>query len=371
MTDQTSFAILGGGNGGFCAAADLTLRGFETRLFEFPEFSHTLDPVIRNGGIQLRGVAGEGFARPAMITTEISDALDGVEMVLVIVPSAGHKLAAQACAPFLKEDQIVLLVPGNCGGVLEFRRKLIENGGPQRVLVAETTTLMYAVKKENGNGVWARGLKCDLPLAAFPADSTLFVLERLRTAYPQFIPAQNVLDTGFNNLNNIVHPTGMLLNMGFIQGERPETWYYYKDGYTPGVAQVSAQMDHERLEIVRAFGLPEVSVTEGLRKFYGHQGLEGEDLYEIFVNSPIHFAAQGPKTIDHRMFTEDIPYGLVPLTAFARLAGVQTPIMDSVITLSSVVCGVDFRQAGRDLGKLGLAGLSMDEVLDLVTFGDG
>ena len=104
MTDRPSYAILGGGNGGFCTAADLTLRGFETRLFEFPKYAHTLDPVIRKGGIQLRGVAGEGFARPAMITTDIGAALDGIDIVLVIVPSAGHTLAAQACAPYLKED---------------------------------------------------------------------------------------------------------------------------------------------------------------------------------------------------------------------------------------------------------------------------
>jgi opine dehydrogenase len=306
-----------------------------------------------------------------MVTTDIDAALDGVDMVLVIVPSTGHKLAAQACAHHLQDDQVVLLVPGNCGGVLEFRSELLKFGGPRRAVLAETTTLMYAVKKEKDNGVWARGLKCDLPLAAFPAADTRLVLERLRSAYPQFIPAQNVLDTGFNNLNNIVHPTGMLLNMGLIQGERPETWYYYKDGYTPGVAQVSAQMDLERLEIVRAFGLPEVSVIEGLRKFYGHQGLQGENLYEIFANSPIHYAAKGPKTTDHRMFTEDIPYGLVPLTAFARLAGVQTPVMDAVISLSGVVCGTDFRRSGRDLHKLGLAGLSVDKILDFVTFGVG
>ena len=125
MADRPSFAILGGGNGGFCTAADLTFRGFETRLFEFPEFAHTLDPVIRKGGIELRGVAGEGFARPAMVTTNIGAALDGIEIVLVIVPSAGHKLAAHACAPYLKDNQIVMLVPGNIGGVLEFRQRVV------------------------------------------------------------------------------------------------------------------------------------------------------------------------------------------------------------------------------------------------------
>ena len=99
--------------------------------------------------------------------------------------------------------------------------------------------------------------------------------------------------------------------------------------------------------ITRAFGLPEVNVVETLKQFYSHQGLKGENLYEVFANSPIHHAARGPKTTDHRMLTEDVPYGLVPLTSFARLAGIQTPIMDAVISLSSVVCETDFRQSGR------------------------
>jgi opine dehydrogenase len=369
MADRPSFAILGGGNGGFCTAADLTLRGFETRLFEFPAFAHTLDPVIREGGIHLRGVVGEGFARPAVITTDIKEAIDGVEIVLVIVPSAGHELAAKECAPVLKHDQIVVLVPGNCGGVLEFRSQLMRHGGPEEALLAETTTLMYAVKKENGNSVWARGVKCDLPLAALPAENGPVVLERLRLAFPQFRLAENVLDTGFNNLNNIVHPSGMLLNLGFIQGEAPADWYFYKEGYTPGVARVSTQMDRERLEVVRAFSLPSIPIEEALHAFYGHQGINGEGLYEIFSTSPIHFAARGPKTINHRMFTEDIPYGLVPLTSFARLAGVPTPVMDAVITLSSVVCDTNFYRTGRNLEKLGLEGFSKEDVLDFVITG--
>lgn len=129
MTDRPVFAVLGGGNGGFCTTADLTLRGYQVRLYESPAFEQTIEPVIRTGGIYLRGVAGEGFARPAMVTTDIEAALEGADIILVVVPAMGHKSLAQACAPYLKCGQILVLIPGCFGGVLEFRQEILAHGG--------------------------------------------------------------------------------------------------------------------------------------------------------------------------------------------------------------------------------------------------
>jgi opine dehydrogenase len=369
MAKKPIIAVLGAGNGGFCTAADLTLRDYEVRLYEFPSFANSLDPVIKHGGIRLRGVAGEGFARPALITTDIEAALDQADLVLVIVPSTGHRMAARACAPYLTDNQIVILIPGNCGGVFEFRRELLAHGGLPGITLAETTNLMYAVKKENDNGVWARGLKYNLPLAAFPSYQTSAVLETMQMIYPQFVPALNVLDTGFNCHNCIVHPPGMLGNLGFIQNNPHKTWYFYKDGYTQGIAAIAEQIDAERLDIIRAFGLPEVKAVEALHGFYQHQGLNGDNLYEVFSKSPIHHAAKGPDTVHHRMLIEDVPYGLVPLTEFARLVNVKTPFMDAIIRLSSAVCETDFHQNGRTLDKLGLDGMSPEEVLRFMDSG--
>ena len=369
MIDRPIFAVMGGGNGGFCMAADLTLRGFEARLFELPAFAHTIEPVIQEGGIALRGVAGEGFARPALVTTDVEAALEGADVVMVVVPAMAHKPMARACAPFLREGQIVVLVPGCCGGVLEFRRELLAHGGGAGVPLAETTSLMYAVKKEGRNGVWARGLKHHLSLAAFPAYRTATIIERLRLAFPQFVLAVNVLDTSLNNLNHITHPAVMLMNVGFVESRRLDEWFLYHDGYTPGTGRVGDQLDLERLAVARAYGLPEVPVAEAVRRHYGHQGLAGNNLYELFSDSPVHRPTLGPRTTHSRLLTEDIPYGLVPLASFGQLAGVPTPTMDALITLASVVNQTDYRRTGRTVENLGLAGLSPGEVVRFVTAG--
>ena len=362
-------AVLGGGNGGFCAAADLTLRGFETRLWEFPEFLYTIEPIINAGGIALRGVAGEGFARPASVSTDIEATLDGAQLVLVIVPADAHKLIARTCAPFLTSDHTILLMPGCCGGALEFYNDSRASGAPSGILIAETTSLIYAVKKEIGNSVWARGLKKNLPLAAFPAVHTNRVLQQVSQVYDQFKPALNVLETSFHNLNHIVHPPGMLANLGYIEGTYQQDWHYYRDGYTPGTARLAEEMDNERLAIVRAFNLPEVSVHDTLRGYYSYQGLRGETLYEMFSTSPVHAPALGPKTTHHRMLTEDVPYGLVPLASFADIVDIPTPVMNAVISTASVINNTDYQQTGRTVENLGLGGMSPGEIQQYVTHG--
>jgi opine dehydrogenase len=157
--------------------------------------------------------------------------------------------------------------------------------------------------------------------------------------------------------------------MGFVEGRRFDEWFFYKDGYTHGISLLGEQLDDERLAIVRAFGLPEVSVVEALNLYYGYQGLNGRSLHEIFRDSPIHHPARGPKTTRHRMLTEDVPYGLVPFASFAQLVGVQTPTIEALITIASVVSQTDYRHTGRTVEKLGLSGLTPKEVLDFVTYG--
>lgn len=366
MTDKPVFAVIGAGNGGFCTAADLTLRGYEVRLYESPEFADNIEPVLEKGGIALRGVAGEGFARPSLVTTDIKATLNGADIIFVITTAQGHKPIARACAPFLKRGQTVVLIPGCVCGALEFRQELLAQGGSDKVVLAETTSLMYAVKKENGNGVWARGFKQHLPLAALPVYHTQTVIDQLNPIFPQFSPVSNVLETSFNNLNHVVHPPGVLMNLGFAENAQQEEWYFYPDGYTPGTGRIGDKLDEERLAIADAYGITAISILEELDKYYGHQGMSGRNLHEMFRDSPIHGHAKGPHSTNSRLLTEDVPYGLVPLASFGKLAGVPTPTMDAIITLSSVVNQTDYREAGRTVESLGLGGLSVQEVLDFV-----
>ena len=70
--------------------------------------------------------------------------------------------------------------------------------------------------------------------------------------------------------------------------------------------------------------------------------------------------------LDQRYLTEDIGYSMVFLTDLADRLDVDTPTMDALLTLASVVLARDFRaEAKRTLSTLGLDGMTADELAAL------
>src|SRR3974377_2250326 len=67
-------------------------------------------------------------------------------VVLVAVPACGHADVARACAPWLRDGQKVLLLPGRTGGALEFRRVLQAAGCHARILLGEANTFPLAAR---------------------------------------------------------------------------------------------------------------------------------------------------------------------------------------------------------------------------------
>jgi len=85
-------AILGAGHGGQAMAGDLTLGGHEVRLAAVPGHSANLKLLEAFGGIVVEGVtatgAPPGFARPAMITTDVATAIRCAEVSMRPRPGA-------------------------------------------------------------------------------------------------------------------------------------------------------------------------------------------------------------------------------------------------------------------------------------------
>src|SRR5690606_292843 len=89
-------------------------------------------------------------------------------------------------------------------------------------------------------------------------------------------------------------------------------------------------------------------------------GVEGASLYEVFARlaDSVYRDILGPKGVDHRFLTEDVPTGLMALQAFGRLAGVPTPTIDALIHLAEIVTATAWHPHARTLERLGLKGVS-------------
>src|SRR5918994_2155024 len=111
-------AVLGAGNGGCAAAAELTLRGYEVRLFSRSE--STLEPIAKRGGIELVEDGQNSFAAPYFVSPHLPPVVNGADLIIIAAPAVAHGYLAKNLAGCLGEGQRILLNPGHTGGSLHF-----------------------------------------------------------------------------------------------------------------------------------------------------------------------------------------------------------------------------------------------------------
>lgn len=362
---ESKIAIIGGGNGAITMAAELTLRGFYVRLWEFPTHrDKTLGPIIEEGGIHLQGKIN-GFAKlePDRFPIDIKSALDGVNIVMVIVPAFAHAMTAETCAPHLTKDQIVVLSPST-GGALEFAA-VLHSHGIQDVAIAEMHSLIYTCRMVDSVTADLYYIKDQMPVGTFPASRSDEVINKLTPLYPQMKAAANVLETSINNINPVMHVAPTLLNTGRIEFTEGD-FYFYRESVTPTVGRLMDEMDSERLALGRALGVKPYSLVDFMDEMYS---LEGTGSHDLLNKSPAHRSTKAPYGLNHRYITEDIPYGLVPMLELADQLGVPMPVTRQFTDLATLLTGTNFLSTGRNLKKLGLENVPSKKLISIVTEG--
>ena len=361
-------AILGAGNGGCAAAADLTLRGCQVRLFSRSE--STLLPIIKSGGITLVEAGQERFAAPYFHSPHIIPVIDGVDLIIIAAPALAHEYLARSMARHLTDGQRILLNPGHTGGSLHFANLLRQAGVTAKIKLCETVTLTYICRMTGPARVEIYRRTTHLRCAAFPGRETVELVNEINEIFPNVVAAQNVLETGFSNINAIMHPAGMLGNAGWIEKTGGD-FLYYREGITPAIAAWIEEVDRERLEIVRKLGLKPLRFVD----IFCQAGLTSEEarasgsVYRAINESEPNRTIKSPPTLDHRYLKEDVGYGLVPMAEIGRLLGVKTPVIDALITLASVANRTEYRQEGLTLEKMGLSGIRPENLANVLQEG--
>ena len=92
------------------------------------------------------GDEAEELAPLALITTDIAAAMENVELILIAVPAYGQRAMLEACLPYLRGGQIILLLTGSAGS-LELAPLLRDAGHSlDEVLLGETVTLPQSAR---------------------------------------------------------------------------------------------------------------------------------------------------------------------------------------------------------------------------------
>ncbi|MBP8933265.1 MAG: NAD/NADP octopine/nopaline dehydrogenase family protein [Candidatus Atribacteria bacterium] len=359
MTNTTHYAVLGAGHGGQALAGYLSLKGFKVNLYN--RTPDRLNSIKLMGGIQVEGEI-QGFASLNLVTSSIEEAVKDVEIIMVVVPANGQRFMAENLVPFLKDGQIIVLNPGRTGGALECRQIFKERNVTAQVIISEAQTFLFASRINGPAQVKIFRIKNSIPVAAIPAYKTIEVVTALRKALPQFVPEDNVLKTSFNNIGAVFHPTLTILNAARIENTHGE-FDYYIDGITPSVALILEAVDNERVKVAEALGIRAITAREWL---YSAYDAYGRNLYEAMQNNPGYRGIQAPYTIYTRYITEDVPMSLVPISSFGKMLQIPTPTIDCMIHLANILHNRDYFAEGRTIEKLGLAGLSVKEIREMV-----
>ena len=216
--------------------------------------------------------------------------------------------------------------------------------------IAEAMTLPYCCRLKGPAWVnvhYGSGVR--EVIAAFPGQDIEAVIETTKPAYPMLTPATHVLETALYNGNVLLHPIGTIFNLGRIEYSQGEFWMY-REGFTPSVLKIMEALDNEKMALLRALGAKPMTFEASYKWRYQ------KDPWEDFAPT----SSKGPTSAQTRYISEDIPIGMTLWASLGELLGIPTPTAQALIHISSVIHDTDYRQDGRTLDKLGLAGLSAD-----------
>jgi opine dehydrogenase len=76
-----------------------------------------------------------------------------------------------------------------------------------------------------------------------------------------------------------------------------------------------------------------------------------------------------PTSLDHKFISEDVPTGLVPMSALAAAVAVPTPAIDALIETVRHMTGRDYAVEGRTLDRLGFGGMGAAQIRRAVEYG--
>ena len=347
-----NIVIIGAGSGGKAAAVDLALQGKKVRLFEFPEFEENLSELIENKKLTSTG-AVKGETTLDLVTSNLSEALEGVDTVMICTQALVHDRAARELVPLIKPSHLIILNPGSTGGSLLFSQVFRELGLDNLPTFIETSTLTY--------GCRAKGARVEVSVkvnrvlyGALPAIVVDKVGSELESLYPGLHRVTTVLEAGLNNANPVIHPPIVILNAALIENEGDKK-YFYRDGVSPTVARLIRNLDEERMALLQALNYhvqpdPVTSVEQGYAT--------SSDYYACYKKGPGYGNFRFPNTLDNRYFHEDIGMSLVMFCSLGRLLRVPTPTCETIVKVGEALTGKNYMKEGkRTVEALGISNM--------------
>ena len=324
-----NITIVGGGNLGTLLGAVFANRGHKVTLrTSKPEsFSNEIEVYNRDENLILKGT----FDR---ITNNWRDAIEGAEIVFIVIPPHLFSEIANSIEPFVTKGQLVGIIPG--AGGAEFAFKPIIEKGCHFFGFARVPSI--ARIKEPGKSVYMLGPAPELLIGSIPAKNACDICKNIQ---PLFMincrPVDNYLAVTFTPSNPILH-TARLYGMfkDYISGNHYPTNELFYENWTIDGAEILLKCSDELQQLCKAVPMdmrdvesmqarhnirtPE-ELAEKISKLERLKGLRSPVLKDNIGYFP---------DFDSRFFASDFTFGIKIIIDVARLFDVPTPTMDTI-----------------------------------------
>lgn len=390
-------AVLGAGAVGKAVAADCALAGAKVRICDLPPFAEKTLFGVKERGItfygqqlNLYGFERSGQATFEKVTTDVAEAVEGTGIAIIATPAIGHRPFFEKLVAVMEDGMVVYIIPDNYGSLV-LRKMMREKRCDKRVIIGGWSSAPYGCRVDIKGGVILPRIRADyrattLRGAALPMLDQEDFLESAKymgcmdaiTTGDGAVGGNTVMDLGFSNVNPVLHCPGTILgvgvmeNWGVIYGEDKYDFSIYSHAYCPSISQVQYAFYQEQCKLAEAMG---VSIQKFEKKqFFSRESILGCEYmgpdYEIpFEEHDYISYGTGPFSIDNRYITEDIPVGCHVYHELGKKFGVKTPVIDSLISLASVMAETDFYETGYTLEYLDISHMSKEEMLKYLNQG--
>lgn len=353
---ENKYVIIGAGNGGQSLAGDMIIRGFELTAI-YDKNPDPIEAIKVRGGIEMSGPVVQGFAPINFASANLEETMNAGNVFLVTIVGNFHSILAKEMAPYIKPEHTILLIPGNAGSSILFRRALESCGVKNLPLIGETLSMPYATRLLGPAHAGIKARKMALPMAALPAKRNQELLRLISPVIPEVILARDALSVGMNNLNPKGHVPSYLFNLGKVEAPTAMDSDFHAWG-TKTTLRIEDLYDKERMSVMRALGLEPLSGEEAAMICY-------KGIHYVPIPQENNMPSNASQVPD-RFIDEDVPLNMVLVADFGKLLNIETPVTDLLIDISDLVREKNFRKLGTKISDLGFNDKSIEEIQNYI-----
>lgn len=360
-----NITIVGCGNSGLIHAAKLMQKGHNVCLLKTSNVNNLFYDVITNeGGYHVKDVTSDTsfFAKPEFITKDPKKAIQFGDIIFVTTTTLQHESVAKLIAPHVRDGQTIILIPGYMGSLI-FKKYINKD-----VTYSEWETTAYNGRIMDNSYVKITFYNPRNAISVLPLSKTDEVLNLLSTFFKNTkYTRKNILESALHNPNMIVHTIGMTFSASRIEYSKGEFWMY-REAFTDSVINVIKEFDVQKNKILNAFGCESLDYFEAA-KWRNEEDLtiDAMEVFKSFAES----SNKGPMLLKHRYIFEDVPMGLGLFVSLGKIAGIDTSIAESIMTLTSSLVGVNLKENARTMSYLLNKkddDITVEDVINAITF---